>query len=348
LRRALDRVPAELVAQRRQHAVGEVAVAAGAKALIERRGDHRCRHVVGGGVLDRPATLARVLGVALDRFQSIAVRLECAGRQFAQPRAHDRALTPEVGDLRVVELVLALVEHVEALSVGLHEPVLDAVVDHLHVVAGARVAEAQPAARTDRRRALLVRGRRQHVEDRCKALDRFRRSSDHHAVADFQPPYTTARADVHIFDAAGFQFRRAALVVRPLGVAAVDDRVAAVEQLGELVDGLLRRRARGDHDPDHARSLELPDEILQRARARCAVLDRLLDRLLVEVERDDLVLGVTTDAVHHVPAHLAEPDETDLGHICSLMLAGRARGALGGDVGICAGTLRAASITPRS
>ena len=43
-----------------------------------------------------------------------------------------------------------------------------------------------------------------------------------------------------------------------------------------------------------------------------AVLDRLLDRLLVEVERDDLVLGVAADAVHHVAAHLAQPDEADL------------------------------------
>ena len=33
----------------------------------------------------------------------------------------------------------------EAFRVGLHQAVLDAVVDHLHVVAGARVADAQVA-----------------------------------------------------------------------------------------------------------------------------------------------------------------------------------------------------------
>ena len=142
----LHRVAAELVAQRREHAVGEVAVAARAQARVERGGDHRRRHVVGGRVLDRPAALAGVLGVALDRSEVVAVGFERARGQFAQPRAHDRALTPEVRDLRVVELELALVEHVEALRVGLHQAVLDAVVDHLHVVpgAGARRSAASP------------------------------------------------------------------------------------------------------------------------------------------------------------------------------------------------------------
>ena len=91
--------------------------------------------------------------------------------------------------------------------------------------------------------------------------------------------------------------------------------VAAVEQLGELVHRFLRGLARGHHDPHHPRGLQLLDEIFQRAGARGAVLDRLLDRLLVEVEGDDLVLGVAADAVHHVAAHLAQPDETDLRHL---------------------------------
>ena len=164
---------AELVAQRREHPVGEVAVAARAEARVQRGGDHGRGHVVRGRVLDRPAALARVLGVALDRAEVVAVGLERAGGEFAQPRAHHRALAPEVRDLGVVELVLALVEHVEALGVGLHEPVLDAVVDHLHVVARAGRAEAQPAARADRGDALLVGLGREHVEDRREALDRF-------------------------------------------------------------------------------------------------------------------------------------------------------------------------------
>jgi len=78
-------VPAELVAQRREHAVGEVAVAARAKARVQRGGDHRRRHVVGGRILDRPAALARVGRVALERVQVVAVGLKRAGGEFAQP-----------------------------------------------------------------------------------------------------------------------------------------------------------------------------------------------------------------------------------------------------------------------
>src|SRR5437870_7648781 len=95
-RRGLDGVPAELVAQRRQHAVGELAVAARAQARVERGGDHGRGDVVRGGVRDRPAPLARVLGVALDRFQVVALGFERARGQFAQPRANHRPLAPQM------------------------------------------------------------------------------------------------------------------------------------------------------------------------------------------------------------------------------------------------------------
>src|SRR6185437_4309670 len=314
---ALDRVPPELVAQRGQHAIGEVAVAARAKARVQRRRDHRRRHVVLGRVGDRPAALARVLCVALDRLQLVAVGFERARRQFAQPRTYDRALAPEVGDLGVVELVLALVEQVEALGVGLHQAVLDAVVDHLHVVTRAGRAEVHPAALADRWDALLGGLGRQHVEDRRQSLDGFRWPADHHAVADLEPPHAAGDADVDVFDALAFELLGAALVVGPTGVAAVDDRVAAIEQLGQLVDSLLRGRAGRDHDPHDPRRRELLDELSQRARAGGPVPDRLPDGLLVEVEGDDLVLGVAPDAVHHVAAHLAQPDKADLCHLLS-------------------------------
>src|SRR5207302_8886390 len=108
----------------------------------------------------------------------------------------------------------------------LHEPVLDPVVDHLHVVAGAGSAEAQPAARADRRTTLLVRLRCEHVEDRRQRLDRLPWSADHHAVPDLQAPYAAGDADIDVGDPALAQRLRAALVVGPARVAAVDDRVA--------------------------------------------------------------------------------------------------------------------------
>src|SRR5215212_8302849 len=58
-----DGVPAELRAQRREHAVGEVAVAAAVEPRVEGGGDDRRRHVLVHRVLDRPAPLPRVVGV---------------------------------------------------------------------------------------------------------------------------------------------------------------------------------------------------------------------------------------------------------------------------------------------
>ena len=56
----------------------------------------------------------------------------------------------------------------------------------------------------------------------------------------------------------------AADVVVEVRVAAVDDRVARLEVLHQLLDLGLGRVAGGDHDPDGARLLELADELLDR------------------------------------------------------------------------------------
>src|SRR5881394_1903254 len=53
-----------------------------------------------------------------------------------------------------------------------------------------------------------------------------------------------------------------------------------------------------------------------------------LDGLLVEVERDDLVVRVAPDAVDHVAAHAAQSDEPDLTQeSVSLIVAVRSRSA---------------------
>ena len=120
-----------------------------------------------------------------------------------------------MSDPGVVELVLALVEHFEALGIGLHEPVLDAVVHHLHVMARARWAEMQPAAGADRVAADRARLGGQHVEDRREPPDAFLGTADHHAVSDFEAPHAPRDADVDVFDSVAAQLARTALVVRP-------------------------------------------------------------------------------------------------------------------------------------
>ena len=92
---------------------------------------------------------------------------EGVGREVEQPAGHHAPATPHLGDGGEVEVVavvlgvderrglgvggvllaadVGLGEHVEALGVGGHHPVLDAVVDHLHEVPGAARAAVQPA-----------------------------------------------------------------------------------------------------------------------------------------------------------------------------------------------------------
>src|ERR671920_838066 len=117
---------------------------------------------------------------------------------------------------------------------------------------------------------------------------------------------------VDVVDADRVEGAGAADVVVPLRVAAVDDRVAGLEQLGELVDRLLRRPAGRDHDPHGPRRVELLHELLERAHAGGAVAGRRLDRVGAEVEGDDLVVRVAVDAMDHVAAHLPQPDEAEL------------------------------------
>ena len=221
--------------------------------------------------------------------------------ELEQPRAHDRAPHPEVGHLLELDREPRLVHQLEALRVGLHDPVLDAVVDHLHEVPGARVAEVAPAVR-----------RGEHVEDRGEPVDRLLVAADHHAVADVEPPDAAGRPDVDVVDPALVQGGGAAHVVVPLRVAAVDDRVARLQQRRERVDRLLGRVARGDHEPDRARRVEGGDEVLERVHAGRAVGLRGAHRLLVVVERHHLVVRVAVDAMDHVAAHLAEADEAEL------------------------------------
>ena len=214
-----------------------------------------------------------------------------------------------MGDLRVVELELGRVEQREAFGVSLHHPVLDTVVNHLDIMAGARRPEMAPAG------AVLLGGRRrEHVEDRRQPVDRLVGAADHHAVAHVYAPHPTRRADVDVVEA----FRRkrlgACLVVGPAAVAAVDDHVPFLQQLGELVDRLLGGIARGHHDPDVARRLELRNEVLQAVGAGGAHPLRGRDCLGAEVERHHLVVGVALDPVDHVAAHAAEPYKADLHH----------------------------------
>src|SRR5207302_7610557 len=137
-------------------------------------------------------------------------------------------------------------EDIKTFSVGLHQAVLDSVVDHLHKMAGAggsaieitllgRATKLLPAGRVRN----IANAGSQRLENEIKMRDRLFGPANHHAVTAFQAPDTAAGADINVVNAALAQFLRAAHVIFVIGVAAVNDDVAGLEALRQSIDGLL-------------------------------------------------------------------------------------------------------------
>jgi len=71
---------------------------------------------------------------------------ELAQDLLEQPAAHHAALVPEIGDRGEVEVPIGRLEELEALGVGLHHAVLNAVVNHFDEVTAADGPCMNPAA----------------------------------------------------------------------------------------------------------------------------------------------------------------------------------------------------------
>ena len=202
-----------------------------------------------------------------DRLAGLGILLrEDVGRDLDQ-EAVEFALVPLAEDL--VELLGARVQRGFQDRVGLadelHVAVLDAVVHHLHVVAGAVRAHVAAA------RLALGDGRDLRV-DRRERLPAFVRTARHDARAFQRAFLPAAHADAEEVNALFLERLFAALRVGPERVAAVDDDVAGFEQRDELLDDRVHRRAGLDHDLRAARALQRGDEILAaswRRRSSC-------------------------------------------------------------------------------
>src|SRR6185312_14309686 len=96
-------------------------------------------------------------------------------------------------------------QYVEALGIGLHQPVLDAVVDHLHEMPGARRAGVNVAAlgpviasdATQRARYGAV-SRCERVENGVEHVDDWLVAADHQAIAALETPDSARCTDVDI------------------------------------------------------------------------------------------------------------------------------------------------------
>ena len=262
------------------------------------------------GRLDGPASLAGVRDAAPEVCQGGIGQHGVRG-QVEQPRGDDAAATPylgHVGQVKVVAVQLrvaqgaglgvdgdgrgtcvGMMEDVESLRVGGHDPVLDPVVDHLHEVAG--------PARTAVEVALLGRAATglaplrprcgpdpggERPEDGVQPLYCLVWPADHQAVASLQAEDAAAGAAVDVEQPLLGHAGGPPDVVAVVGIAAVDDGVAFRQvrhELGErVVDG-----GRGHHEPDGPGRRQLFDEVLQRRRSgrQRAVGNEPLDRFLV-------------------------------------------------------------------
>jgi hypothetical protein len=95
------------------------------------------------------------------------------------------------------------------------------------------------------------------------------------------------------------------LVVGVARVAAVDDDVALVEQLGQGVDRVVGRLAGRDHHPHDAGRLEALDQ-----RREAVDLARAVGRAVVADDR----VPAAAQALRHVAAHAAQPDHAQRCH----------------------------------
>ncbi len=147
-------------------------------------------------------------------------------------------------------------------------------------------------------------------EDRVEVLHDVVLAPDHQAEAALEAEHAAARADVDVVDALGLQLRRAVHVVAVVAVAAVDDDVAGLEQLGDLVDQPARDR-RGHHEPHGTRLVELLHEIGHRV---CTLRPEVFDRpssVRARVGTHAIVTG-TGQPADQPCAHPSQTDHSEL------------------------------------
>ena len=142
----------------------------------------------------------------------------------------------------------------------LHVAVLDAVVHHLHIVPGTRVADPIAA------RNVIVRADfgGDFLEDILDEGPRFMMSAGHDARSFECALFTAGNAGPDEAITACFEIRMPTIGVAEVAVAAVDDDVALRQQRLELIDHRVHRRTGFDHNHHPPRRFETAHEFFQR------------------------------------------------------------------------------------
>ena len=292
-----------LVAERRQ------------RAREHGLGDPRQRHAELERILARPAPGALLLGLIDDHVDERAARVrvllgEHLRRDLDEERLEVAAvpLVEDAGDLGHLEPG-TVAQQVVGLGDQLDVGVLDAVVDHLHVVAGSVRADVGAA-----RLAVDLRGDR--GEGLLDLPVGVAVASRHDARAEQRALLAARHAGAEETQPALGAGARPATRVGVVGVAGVDDDVALVEQRRQLVDHGVDRRPGLDHGDDAPRPVERCHEVLDRLPGLEVALARVVLHELVGARRRAVVHGhrnaVTSDVASQVCTHHRQPGHTDL------------------------------------
>src|ERR1019366_9195598 len=195
----------------------------------------------------------------------LRVTLERSLGELEQPGTYHASLVPEVRDGVQVELaeVLLRLHDRETLRVRLEHAVLDAVMDHLDKMSGARRSDMQePVARCE------------CGEDGAPVVDCGLLPAGHEAVPDLEAPDAPAGSRVDEADAALGAARSTRDRGVVVAVATVDDGVALLEQRLQRRHRVVGHLPARHHDPETAWLVERGDELIDAAcRGRTKSLD---------------------------------------------------------------------------
>ena len=152
---------------------------------------------------------------------------------------------------------------------------------------------------------------RERVERRLEPGDGLPGAPDHDAVTQLEPPDAAGRPGIREQHAVLQQPRPAALRVPPVGIAAVHEQVAALEQRERALDQLVDRRPCRDHGPQHPRRLEVAHQLVDGGERPDPELLGFGQRRRAAIRPGHVV----TRALHpqrHVEPHAAQTDHSEL------------------------------------
>src|SRR5207249_1255315 len=139
---------------------------------------------------------------------------------------------------------------------------------------------------------------------------RFSLASNHQAIAAFETPHTTARADINVENSFGLEFLGAPDIVDIVGIASIHDDVALLHLRLETVDSVIDDGC-GHHQPNCAWRLQCANQIFQRGGSDGTLLGQLLHTFLCSVKHNAFV-ATADETTHHVRAHPAQADHSNL------------------------------------